>query len=148
MPLPPPPPPPLAGVPTSGSAGKYPSLPLTFCGSHPSCPQFPPPDQPQLVHRRSALSAHSSAALQTMAAAATPPLLLDLPEDVLLRIGLQLKLNERLRLAEVCRKLRQLCAGPSELWRVLRARLRADGGGDAALQALVHFRRQARGAAA
>ena len=70
--------------------------------------------------------------------------LLDLPEDVLLRIGLHLKLHERLQLAGVCRKLRQLCAGPSELWRVLQVVLRGEEGEEAALRQLVCFRRQAR----
>ena len=72
------------------------------------------------------------------------PHLLDLPEDVLLRIGLHLKLHERLQLAGVCRKLRQLCAGPSELWRVLQVVLRGEEGEEAALRQLVCFRRQAR----
>lgn len=67
--------------------------------------------------------------------------LLELPEDLLLRIALQLKLGERLRLGEVCRKLRQLCAGPSELWRSVATTLRVQGGGDAAMQAFAAFRR-------
>ncbi|KAI7841155.1 hypothetical protein COHA_005121 [Chlorella ohadii] len=83
-----------------------------------------------------------------MAAAAGPagpepaPELLDLPEDVLLRIGLQLALRERLALAGVCCKLRRLCAGPSELWRSLRVTLPAEEEGEEdALQQLVRFRR-------
>ncbi len=88
-----------------------------------------------------------------MAAAASPwpagpeqaTQLLDLPEDVLLRIGLQLALRERLLLAGVCRKLRRLCAGPSELWRSLRVTLPAEEEGqEGSLQQLVRFRRQAR----
>ncbi|PRW33171.1 small GTP-binding [Chlorella sorokiniana] len=75
------------------------------------------------------------------AAAGQPPQLLDLPEDVLLRIALQLSLQGQLLLAGVCRKLRQMCAGPSELWRVVKATLRAEEGADAALQQLVRFRR-------
>lgn len=43
--------------------------------------------------------------------------LLDLPADVLIAISQQLPFTERLRLSGVCRRLRQLCAGPSPLWR-------------------------------
>lgn len=63
---------------------------------------------------------------------------------MLLRIGLHLKLHGGLQLAGVCRKLRQLCAGPSELWRVLQVVLRGEEGEEAALRQLVCFRRQAR----
>ena len=49
--------------------------------------------------------------------------LLDLSEDLLLRIAVHLPFTERLQLSTVCRKIRQLCAGPSELWRAVDASL-------------------------
>ena len=42
--------------------------------------------------------------------------LLDLPPDLLARIGTQLPFNERLQLSLVCRRWRDVCAGPSQLW--------------------------------
>jgi hypothetical protein len=76
--------------------------------------------------------------------------LLDLSEDVLLRIFLHLPFMERLQLSAVCRKLRQLCAGPSELWRAVNAHLWSESP-DAEVDELAHefndtldaFRRQA-----
>ena len=58
--------------------------------------------------------------------------LLELPDDLLLRIFVQLPaLQERLRLAEVCRRLHALTAGPSELWREVDVQpLRYQGAGD------------------
>ncbi|KAL4443597.1 hypothetical protein ABPG75_011334 [Micractinium tetrahymenae] len=47
--------------------------------------------------------------------------LLDLLDDILLRITAHLSLQERLRLPEVCRKWRGLLAGPSEAWRQVEA---------------------------
>lgn len=52
--------------------------------------------------------------------------LLDLLPDALLRILVQLTFTERLRMSEVCRKLRLVCAGPTELWRVIDVRSPAD----------------------
>lgn len=43
--------------------------------------------------------------------------LLDLPDDLLLRTLVHLPFDERLRLAEVCRRLHTLSAAPGELWR-------------------------------
>lgn len=43
--------------------------------------------------------------------------LLELQDDLLVAVAERLPFRERLRLAEVCRRLRQLCAGPSPLWR-------------------------------
>ncbi|PRW39121.1 adenylate cyclase [Chlorella sorokiniana] len=54
--------------------------------------------------------------------------LLDLPPDVLVSILSRLPFNERLRLSGVCRRLRQLCAGPSQLWRCVDVRRRLESG--------------------
>ena len=60
--------------------------------------------------------------MHTAAAMASHQLQLpDLPEDIVLRIALHLPFTQRLRLSEVCHKLRQLCAGPSEMWRMVEA---------------------------
>lgn len=67
-------------------------------------------------------------------AAPTPPTrrrlpsLLELPDSALASVARHLPFNERLRLALVCRGLRRLCGGPSEMWRVVEAvaRLPAD----------------------
>ena len=49
--------------------------------------------------------------------------LLDLPPDLLARIGAQLPFNERLQLSLVCRRWRDVCAGPSQLWGSIDARI-------------------------
>lgn len=71
--------------------------------------------------------------------------LLDLSEDLLLRILAPLPFHQRLRLPLVCRKLRQLSAGPSELWHRVEASPvypGENGPADAALrEALASFRR-------
>lgn len=54
---------------------------------------------------------------------ASPAHLLDLPPDLLIRIGAQLPFAERLRLSLVCRRWREACAGPSELWGNVDARI-------------------------
>lgn len=51
--------------------------------------------------------------------------LLELSPDLLYRVCAHLTLSERLRLSLVCRKLRQLCAGASEIWRHVDARTQA-----------------------
>lgn len=61
---------------------------------------------------------------QPVMAAAAPQLsLLDLPPDLLIRIGAQLPFAERLRLSLVCRHWRQVCGGPSALWGCVEARI-------------------------
>ena len=50
--------------------------------------------------------------------------LLDLPPDLLARIGALLPFEERLRLSLVCRRWRDVCAGPSELWSFVDACIR------------------------
>ena len=55
--------------------------------------------------------------------AAASPSLLELPPDLLIRIGAQLPFAERLRLSLVCRRWRDVCAGPSELWSSVDARM-------------------------
>ncbi|KAI7845250.1 hypothetical protein COHA_001292 [Chlorella ohadii] len=54
-----------------------------------------------------------------MAPTSEQPQLLDLPPDLLARIGAQLPFIERLQLSLVCRRWRDVCAGPSELWRTV-----------------------------
>ena len=56
-------------------------------------------------------------------AAALPLGLLDLPPDLLIRVGVQLLFTERLQLSLVCRRWRDVCAGPSELWSRVDARI-------------------------
>lgn len=46
-----------------------------------------------------------------------PDSVLDLPDDLLLRVLLCLPFNDRLQLSGACRRLRALCGGPSLLWR-------------------------------
>lgn len=48
--------------------------------------------------------------------------LLELPRDCLIRIVAQLPFAERLQLNRVCRRLRQLCREPSEVWATVEAR--------------------------
>ena len=85
--------------------------------------------------------------------------LLELPDDLLLRILGQLPFTQRLRVAEVCRRLRALTAAPSELWREVDADVRlrglleedGDGGAEVALDRgqqaqLACFRRRAHSA--
>ena len=57
-------------------------------------------------------------------AAASLAQLLDLPPDLLARIGALLPFEERLQLSLVCRRWREVCAGPSELWRSVDATIR------------------------
>ncbi len=65
-----------------------------------------------------------------MSAAPPPPArqrplsLLELPDSALAAVACQLPFNQRLRLSLVCRGLRRLCAGPSEVWRVVEAVVR------------------------
>lgn len=54
--------------------------------------------------------------------------LLDLPPDLLLLVASRLPFEERLRLSEVSRKLRDACGLPSPLWRAVDARVRYKGG--------------------
>lgn len=54
--------------------------------------------------------------------------LLDLPPDLLARIGAQLPFVERLQLALVCRRWRDVCAGPSQLWQTVDASIRSSIG--------------------
>lgn len=62
--------------------------------------------------------------MQQPVMAAAPRLsLLDLPPDLLIRIGVQLPFAERLRLSLVCRHWRQVCGGPSALWGCVEARI-------------------------
>jgi hypothetical protein len=46
---------------------------------------------------------------------------LDLQDDILINILARLEFNQRLLLPFVCRRLRELTAGPSELWREVKA---------------------------
>lgn len=71
--------------------------------------------------------------------------LLGLPDDLLLRIALELDFEERLRLSEVCSRLRALCSGPSLLWRDVAATLVVppplEGEGTKELTTLAQFHR-------
>jgi hypothetical protein len=49
--------------------------------------------------------------------------LLDLPHDLLARIGAQLPFTERLQLSLVCRRWRDACAGPSAVWAAVDAHI-------------------------
>lgn len=69
------------------------------------------------VHRRRRAPPPPKRLHAAASSAPTATQLLDLPEDALLAIFLRLPFLDRLRLARVCRRLRQLCAGPSPLWR-------------------------------
>lgn len=87
-----------------------------------------------------------------MAPGQPQPKLIELPEDVLLRVAGYLPFWMRLELSLVCRRLSQLCAGPSELWRVVDAHIRFQGEGTPARDmktinsfsfAMASFRRRA-----
>lgn len=79
-------------------------------------------DPSRAARRRQSAAALASCA---MAAPGCSLHLLDLSPDLLYRMFGHLSLPERLRLSLVCRRLRQLCAGASELWRHLDARTQA-----------------------